>query len=1613
MIRSLYPDGCLVDHVALHRTELTKAAEILRGRTDWTSRGIYSGGLITVNAIDLTRIDVALLSGFVPNGEYIETTSAYYSIALQDYTLGAINYLVAEYCENATYRQPHESNGTVIATCAEMAWRIRVYEESIFNALPASDPNLGNAAIDRCLIIGKIVAGGPGVNLTASSIFDPTSYDSLLYSSPMTFTTIPGVTVLAVSTDTIPGTGVLEHYCLAGPTQYLRWNAPNQAAWPIVAPPGGGWQEITGDMNIDLPGSAGTFLRVQVILSMLPIVIATPIAVNADIYNLYYQEIPRQTAEDNLHRSMIGTGVIAPTNPHGLSLTDLSGSDLGLLNEHQDLLHSNGFVYVSSASAAQATISFPLTADMLSLVPLVGQDAYMCNGKRVTEFAPTSFMFEPAVIPTATTGTHLYEVYLSDEGVAAVHHKAMIDESGGPRTITGVWPVDMSPSYPASAGLALNLTVGATTATFAFNGGEPVIIPFASASQVIRLYDYTSEGWLDLLVNTPAPPAGGGDVALSPDANMPGLGVYVDSLVVYASPDWTQNIQIASVVGWLDIAAAPPRFAIGYKPYQGVTRSVVDKRARGTLAVENISDSALQTLVYSPEDELHESGVLYRRNTAYYDFAYYGAAGLTLNFRGGGYYCRGKRIDYAGSAQTLYDNEINLIYLDAGGTMRIIPVTADFAGSIPDAVNYVIGSTHLTPWVSSVYEATDADDPPERGVVLYSIVTAGGAISSYTNLMRNINGPVYEWSVSSFTASSALSAFDSLYSAFLYASLRASQDYTIEVLLNGPSTISATITQPVNVNVRGKLNSSAVDVTISFADASGAWRLSNGCKISDAQIYMGVDSGTAIGLTTNTTIERCIYFASAALTNDIFLKSAAACSNVRVVGNKVTTRSSMITCTNASNYNIWVEDNAILQSPNSIVSSLIEVYGKDIFVKNNKLTTDNSIVATSAISGTLSGEYLVDGNSIELGTSADAAFNYGIYLNANTSYVPRIINNTITRATGSASHVGVGIYVRDGSANISGNHLTSMGGGIRVLSNAISGLQIESNVLERCYHMGIAVGVGTGGGAAWSTFDGVSIRGNIIRSMTKDAGGVAIFGADLYGIVVLGLIKVSMIAGNASINDNNLSTLASSSGAVYGIRAYLDIDTAAGGLLAGYEGISINGNTLNNLSTSAGGGSTYGISSEFIAAAAGGVSTLSCRAISISNNNVKGIRSVDVDAYGIFTQFNLDHPHVTGLNGLAVNGNNVSGFWGDLTDTTSVSAGIHLEDADTFDEVWAVTCNSNNVASNSLMIAGAVDNDATFVYGIYSNLGNTVVSSNNITFTGLATTVRGDGIRIFPKSSAGTPNLKSVISDNAIDVNWTGIHAKSDVTASIFNISNNRINSKSVGLYLAANVSYSSVSGNSIFVTPLNTCDYAACTLLGGGCIAAASTWPRQTSIVGNSLTLNGSLAASSANIWLYQAEGVAFDNNLTYKAGANVGSVFHVFAYDCRGACSISGNTVDNSVLAGAHGIYVESAADVPTIMCITGNKILCSNPDSAAVEELHVVYSVGALSTNRLYATHNMLHLMNGVGGELPFYVVDNYYHLMPGGIVTDFHSRVTGTEYISTNIATSNVVAIPVWF
>ena len=107
---SLYPDGVTVDRVALSRTELTKAAEILRNRRNWTSRGILSGGGVFVNGAPLPEpwltVNIDPFSGFTPSGEYIDCPVPYGTVALASTDSGVVNYVGAVYTEQKTHSQP-------------------------------------------------------------------------------------------------------------------------------------------------------------------------------------------------------------------------------------------------------------------------------------------------------------------------------------------------------------------------------------------------------------------------------------------------------------------------------------------------------------------------------------------------------------------------------------------------------------------------------------------------------------------------------------------------------------------------------------------------------------------------------------------------------------------------------------------------------------------------------------------------------------------------------------------------------------------------------------------------------------------------------------------------------------------------------------------------------------------------------------------------------------------------------------------------------------------------------------------------------------------------------------------------------------------------------------------------------------------------------------------------------------------------------------------------------------------------------------------------------------------------------------------------------------------
>lgn len=81
-----------------------------------------------------------------------------------------------------------------------------------------------------------------------------------------------GVTITAVSSDTVAGTGTFEYeYNRIGPTQRLRWNSAS-GSWGM----GLGWVVVLTDGNYVVPATDGSFLNVDVTISALPILTGTP-----------------------------------------------------------------------------------------------------------------------------------------------------------------------------------------------------------------------------------------------------------------------------------------------------------------------------------------------------------------------------------------------------------------------------------------------------------------------------------------------------------------------------------------------------------------------------------------------------------------------------------------------------------------------------------------------------------------------------------------------------------------------------------------------------------------------------------------------------------------------------------------------------------------------------------------------------------------------------------------------------------------------------------------------------------------------------------------------------------------------------------------------------------------------------------------------------------------------------------------------------------------------------------------------------------------------------------------------------------------------------------------
>jgi len=486
MQRSLYPSGVIVESDNLQFTESSKINAILSRLLATDTTGVTSGCVVSVNSVNATNVNVAAGTGYAPNGEYVTVPSAVTNLALASYTVGVLNYVVAFYTETYDDPQPHETNGNSYPTEANPSVRVRIYTQTQFNALPATDSNTTNDAQDRALLLGIVTAQGIGVPLTSTAIVNATAIGGALQVSNLT-NLVTGVSVLTIDRTTPSGTGTLTFTYVSGAST-LSWTAPGDttAGTPVT---------ILNSGSYTLTALSGHTLSVLIVFPSLP---TSSTSDTLQITNLYSQVVPTFTADDILHRSYIGSGVPTKANPHGLTLADL-GVTTDPTQTHQEIFHANGVVRGSSSFIFMCTPQTAPSPDTVAITAPGSGDSFYLGGVQYIGIGTTTVTFNDVT----NNSLSLFDIYLT-AGANTIANVAKFERV---RFATSGTPLQ---TVVQLAGLHRGVVAGSGTITYTASGntlawtpptgtiGSAIAVP--TTASVIRLYDATYSTYIDLYV---------------------------------------------------------------------------------------------------------------------------------------------------------------------------------------------------------------------------------------------------------------------------------------------------------------------------------------------------------------------------------------------------------------------------------------------------------------------------------------------------------------------------------------------------------------------------------------------------------------------------------------------------------------------------------------------------------------------------------------------------------------------------------------------------------------------------------------------------------------------------------------------------------------------------------------------------------------------------------------------------------------------------------------------------------------------------------------------------------------------------------------------------------
>jgi hypothetical protein len=700
MRRSLYPDGVLVQQPNLEFTEDSKSEQILVSRTNTWESGIYAGLAVTVNSVNLDRVDLATGSGYAPNGELVVVGSAQLNQSLADTTLGASNLAFVFYTELLTDPEPHETNGLTYPTKAEASFRFRILTPAQFAALPATDPTMTNDAQDRALLVARITATGG--NLVQGNIENSVPWRDLKFAT-VASPGINGVSIRNVS-DTTPE-GLNGQLIFSVSPNRLQWKAPGEVG-PGVA------VNVPNEADYTLTALGGSTIVVHVIPSALPIAALT---VTVAITGVYSQSVPRMSAADRHHRSLVGTGIPTKTNPHGLSIKDIDPDFVSELTIHQELMHAAGIWRGSSPACLRTDIVEVPGTDYLSIIAPTGDDTYWCEGIRLTSVQNNQVTFTDA---TPGPTREVFEIFVDDAGIVGKSKRSSFPLVS---LLTGVENglVFLSPSIQAGT-YALSWTSNGPGlgGSLKWGTGKPTLVPAGVSSGLFSLFDGEDE--VKFFIS---------NVALLPQP----AGIYTDNITVNAAVSRDRFVVTAQVF-WTGSGTG----SLGYTPNRGfVPAKLIDQRLFGNLTAADIRDDALEDVFYKATYEKSCDGVLLGTiDAASVDgsLSPTPAGGLFVDINGyAPVYVRGKRMVVRGAQVAVPNNALSVIYVDVDGNLQVTDLqTAAFLNNGNEVLQL------------------NAEAFVQHGAALAFVGTAGGTILFTVDLRRNLGGgneAVEPWTV--------------------------------------------------------------------------------------------------------------------------------------------------------------------------------------------------------------------------------------------------------------------------------------------------------------------------------------------------------------------------------------------------------------------------------------------------------------------------------------------------------------------------------------------------------------------------------------------------------------------------------------------------------------------------------------------------------------------------------------------------------------------------------------------------------------------------------------------------------------------------------------------------